>query len=135
MCQPCALLNRSLRQLTLAKRRVFHKVLDLAFAKLERVLAKGVKESLRTACQDEILKACRDEYSKRLDQAPYKPKGMQLGTTPRVLALSNGMGDPSREFTSWAWVEEDGRCMEQGRALLCSYWGQCCSRCAGTPCW
>ncbi|KAI0849321.1 transcription elongation factor Spt6 [Daldinia vernicosa] len=91
------------------------KVLDIAFAKLERVIAKGVKDSLRTACQEELLKLCREEYSKRLDQAPYKPKGMVLGTTPRVLALSNGMGDPARDPVFWVWVEEDGRVIEHGK--------------------
>ena len=90
------------------------KVLDSAFEKLQRVTTKGVKDTLRTACQDEMLRYCREEYSKRLDQAPYKPKGMVLGTTPRVLALSNGMGDPARDPVSWVWVEEDGRVVEQG---------------------
>ncbi|KAL7623336.1 Transcription elongation factor spt6 [Parahypoxylon ruwenzoriense] len=91
------------------------KVVDLAFTKLERVIAKGVKDSLRTACQEELLKLCREEYSKRLDQAPYKPKGMVLGTTPRVLTLSNGMGDPARDPVFWVWVEEDGRVTEHGK--------------------
>ncbi|KAI1467885.1 transcription elongation factor Spt6 [Daldinia caldariorum] len=91
------------------------KVLDIAFAKLERVITKGVKDSLRTACQEELLKLCREEYSKRLDQAPYKPKGMVLGTTPRVLTLSNGMGDPARDPIFWVWVEEDGRVIEHGK--------------------
>ncbi|PVH85364.1 transcription elongation factor Spt6 [Cadophora sp. DSE1049] len=91
------------------------KVLDLAFTKLERVITKGVKESMRTECQDSVLKICREEYSKRLDQAPYKPKGMILGTIPRVLALSNGNGDPSRDPVAWAWVEEDGRVLEHGK--------------------
>ncbi|KAJ9156006.1 Transcription elongation factor Spt6 [Pleurostoma richardsiae] len=91
------------------------KVLDLAFSKLERVITKGVKDSLRTACQEDLLKTCREEYSKRLDQAPYKPKGMVLGTTPRVLTLTNGMGDPARDPIIWAWVEEDGRVLEQGK--------------------
>ncbi|ORY65465.1 SH2 domain-containing protein [Pseudomassariella vexata] len=90
------------------------KVLDVAFPKLERIITKGVKDNLRTACQDELFKLCREEYSRRLDQAPYKPKGMVLGTMPRVLALSNGMGDAARDPISWAWVEEDGRCIEQG---------------------
>lgn len=90
------------------------RVLDLAFTKLEKVITKGVKDSLRTACQEELLKTCREEYFKRLDQAPYKPKGMVLGTMPRVLALSNGMGDPNRDPTSWTWVEEDGRVLEHG---------------------
>lgn len=91
------------------------KVLDLAFTKLERVITKGVKESMRTECQDSILKLCREEYSKRLDQAPYKPQGMILGTIPRVLALSNGSSDPSRDAVCWAWVEEDGRVLEHGK--------------------
>ncbi|KAI0134100.1 transcription elongation factor [Xylariales sp. AK1849] len=91
------------------------KVLDVAFTKLERLISRGVKETLRTACQEELLKVCRDEYSKRLDQAPYKPKGMVLGTSPRVLALSNGMGDVARDPVFWAWVEEDGRILEHGR--------------------
>ncbi|KAJ1326721.1 transcription elongation factor SPT6 [Microdochium nivale] len=90
-------------------------VLDLAFPRLERLIAKGVKDSLRTACQDELLKVCREEYSKRLDQAPYKPKGMVLGTAPRVLALSNGMEDPGREPIFWVWVDEDGRIAETGQ--------------------
>ena len=91
------------------------KVLDLAFSKLEKVITKGVKESLRTACQEELLKVCREEYSKRLDQAPFKPKGLVLGTTPRVLAISNGMGDAAKDPISWAWVEEDGRILEHGK--------------------
>ncbi|KAH6674448.1 SH2 domain-containing protein [Halenospora varia] len=89
-------------------------VLDLAFPKLEKVITKGVKESMRTECQDSILKACREEYSRRLDQAPYKPKGMVLGTIPRVLALSNGKGEAS-DAVCWAWVEEDGRVLENGK--------------------
>jgi len=91
------------------------KVLDIAFKKLERVIIKGVKESMRTACEDSILKQVRDEYSKKLDQAPYKPKGMILGTIPRVLALTNGGGDPNRDPVYWSWVEEDGRVLESGR--------------------
>ncbi|QPG98129.1 Transcription elongation factor spt6 [Epichloe festucae Fl1] len=91
------------------------KVVDLAYPKLEKVIVKNVKEVIRTFCQDEVLKMCRQEFYRKLDQAPYKPKGMILGTTPRVLALSNGMGDPAREPTCWAWVEEDGRVLEQGK--------------------
>lgn len=91
------------------------KVVDSAFGKLSRIISKGVKESMRTACQDSILKHCRDEYLKKLDQAPYKPKGMILGTIPRVLALSSGDGDANRDPVNWAWVEEDGRVLENGR--------------------
>ncbi|KAL1874863.1 Transcription elongation factor spt6 [Diaporthe australafricana] len=91
------------------------KVLDLALSKLDKMMVKAVKDGMRTQCQESILKICREEYTRRLDQAPYKPKGMVLGTTPRVLALSNGMGDPSREKITYAWVEEDGRVIESGQ--------------------
>lgn len=91
------------------------KVVDAAYPKLEKVIAKNIKEVIRTFCQDEVLKAVRQEYYRKLDQAPYKPKGMVLGTTPRVLALSNGMGDPARDPVCWAWVDEEGRLLEQGK--------------------
>lgn len=91
------------------------KVLDIAFGKLDRIMVKSVKENMRNECESEVLQACRDEYSKKLDQAPYKPKGMVLGTIPRVLALSCGSGDPLRDPIFWAWVEEDGRVLENGK--------------------
>jgi transcription elongation factor SPT6 len=91
------------------------KVLDMAYPKLEKVIAKSVKESIRTFCQDEVLKMAREEYLKRLDQAPWKPKGMILGTAARVLAISNGLGDPAREPIFWTWVDEDGKVLEQGK--------------------
>ncbi|KAG9251999.1 transcription elongation factor SPT6 [Emericellopsis atlantica] len=91
------------------------RVLDLAYPKLERITARSVKEVVRSFCQDELLRIVREEYSKRLDQAPYKPKGMILGTAPRVLALTNGMGDPGRDPIFWAWVDDDGRVLEHGK--------------------
>lgn len=91
------------------------KVLDTALAKLDKMMVKAVKDAMRTQCQESILKICREEFSRRLDQAPYKPKGMVLGTAARVLAFSNGMSDPAREKISYAWVEEDGRVIESGQ--------------------
>ena len=91
--------------------------LGMALLKLEKIMARGVKEALKTECENEIAKSCRDEYGKRLDQAPYKPKGMMLGTIPRVLALSNGTGTFGREAICWAWVEEDGRVLENGKFI------------------
>lgn len=91
------------------------KVLDAAYPKLEKVIVKNVKEVIRTFCQDEVLKMIRQEYYRKLDQAPYKPKGMILGTTPRVLAISNGMGDPARDPVFWAYLSDDGRLSDQGK--------------------
>lgn len=91
------------------------KVLDLALTKLDKMMVKAVKDAMRTQCQESVLKICREEFSRRLDQAPYKPRGMVLGTAARVLAFSNGMSDPAREKISFAWVEEDGRVTESGQ--------------------
>jgi transcription elongation factor SPT6 len=90
-------------------------VLDIALQKLDQVMARGVKENLKTECENQVAKACREEFLKKLDQAPYKPKGMMLGTIPRVLALSNGMGTFGRDAICWAWIEEDGRVLENGK--------------------
>ncbi len=91
--------------------------LDMALLKLDKVMARGVKENLKTECENQVAKACREEYTKKLDQAPYKPKGMMLGTVPRVLALSNGTGAVGKETICWAWVEEDGRVLENGKFI------------------
>lgn len=89
--------------------------LDMALLKLEKIMARGVKEALKFECENEVAKSCREEYGKRLDQAPYKPKGMILGTVPHVLALSNGTGTFGREAVCWAFLEESGRVLENGK--------------------
>ncbi|KAG2163908.1 hypothetical protein JADG_003647 [Aureobasidium aubasidani] len=88
--------------------------LDMALEKLTRVIVKGVKENLKTECEAQIARACREEYANKLDQAPYKPRGMVLGTTPRVLALSNGAGKRN-DAICWAYVDENGRVLENGK--------------------
>lgn len=94
------------------------KVLELAFEKLHKVMVKSVKENMRNECESEVLKFCREEYSKKLDQAPYKPNGLVLGTIPRVLAVSCGSTDPDRGGAIfWSWVEEEGRVMENGKIV------------------
>lgn len=90
-------------------------VLNMALTKLEKLMSRSVKENIRQECENHVAKECREAFSMRLDQAPYKPKGMVLGTVPRVLALSNGSGIVGREPIHWAWVEEDGRVLENGK--------------------
>ncbi|EZF34932.1 transcription elongation factor [Trichophyton mentagrophytes] len=90
-------------------------VLDLALSKLEKIMSKGVKENIRSECENHVARECREVFSTRLDQAPYKPKGMILGTIPRVLALTNGSGIVGKDPIYWTWVEEDGRVLEHGK--------------------
>ncbi|KAI9719067.1 MAG: Transcription elongation factor spt6 [Candelaria pacifica] len=90
--------------------------LDIALAKLDKLMVRSVKENTKSFCEDKVAKTCREEFSNKLDQAPYKPKGMVLGTVPRVLALSIGAGTlNSPNAICWAWVEEDGRVLENGK--------------------
>ncbi|KAJ9664261.1 Transcription elongation factor spt6 [Coniosporium apollinis] len=92
-------------------------VLDAALLKLEKIITKGVKETLRSECEKELAKACRLKYTEKLDQAPYKPKGFVLGTTPRVLTLSNGNGVFNRDAICWAYVGDDGKVLENGKFI------------------
>lgn len=95
--------------------RLRRDVLDLALGKLERVINRSVKENIRQECENHVAKECRDAFSQRLDQAPYKPKGMVLGTVPRVLTFSTGTGVIGRDPIHWAYIEEDGRVLENGK--------------------
>ena len=89
--------------------------LDMALLKLQKMMAKGLKENLKTECESQVAKNCRDRFSARLDQAPFKPKGMVLGTIPRILAFSNGSGNFGRDPIFWVFVEDDGRVLENGK--------------------
>lgn len=90
-------------------------VLETAFTKLSKPLIRQVKENLRNACENALARACKDDFSRRLDQAPYKPKGVVLGTEPRVLALTNGRGSATRDPINWVWAEDSTRMLENGK--------------------
>ncbi|KAB8576212.1 hypothetical protein FH972_025740 [Carpinus fangiana] len=90
-------------------------VLDIALTKLEKIMVKSVTENLRAECESQVARLCREKYAERLDQMPYKPKGMIAGQTPRVLTLTNGKGSASRDDIFWAYLEDDGRVLEHGK--------------------
>ena len=94
--------------------RLRREALDAAMAKLHKTISKGVKDNLKNECENKIAGFCREAYNLKLDQAPFKPKGMELGTTPRVLALSNGAGK-REDAICWAYLEENGRVLENGK--------------------
>lgn len=90
-------------------------VVSIAVDKVTKLMARLVKENLKEQCENNIGVECREEFNQRLDQAPYQPRGMKKGTTPRVLTLSNGGGVPGRDLIYWAYVADDGRVLEHGR--------------------
>lgn len=107
----------NLSELADAWNRARRGVLGLALGRIERLMNRSVKENIRQECENHVARECREAFSQRLDQAPYKPKGMVLGTVPRVLALSTGSGPVGKEPIHWAYLEEDGRVLENGKFM------------------
>ena len=89
--------------------------LNMALLKLDKIMSRGVKENLKTECENQVAKTCRDECIKKIDQAPYKPKGMVLGTIPRVLALSNGGGILGKDPICMVYLDDESRVLESGK--------------------
>lgn len=88
--------------------------IDRCLARLHTVMARGVKDTIKNECENFLAANCRKAYTDRLDQAPYRPTGMVLGTVPRVLALSNGAGNRG-DAICWVYMEETGRVQENGK--------------------
>jgi transcription elongation factor SPT6 len=91
-------------------------LLNEALDKLQKVIANGVKESLRARCEDELASRARENYYNRLDQAPFKLKNATVGTVPNVLCMSNGQGQRG-DAILWAYIENDGRVLEHGKLV------------------
>ncbi|KAK9454459.1 SH2 domain-containing protein [Dipodascopsis uninucleata] len=90
-------------------------VLRMAMDKLILLMCREVREDLRTSCQQAIALKCRQALLDKLDQAPYKPLGFELGTAPRVLTLSNGMGIPGKDATVAVYLDDQGRVLETAK--------------------
>ncbi|KAK9370436.1 SH2 domain-containing protein [Lipomyces kononenkoae] len=87
-------------------------VLRMAMDKLVLLMCREIREDLRTQCQIAVAMKCRTALLERLDQAPYRPVGFELGTTPRVLSISNGMGEPGKDATVSVFLDDQGRVLE-----------------------
>jgi transcription elongation factor SPT6 len=87
-----------------------------ALDKLQGIIATGVKETLRARCEEELAGRARENYYNKLDQAPWKPRGADVGSTPNVIALSNGKGMRG-DAICWAYVENDGRVLENEKLV------------------
>jgi len=75
------------------------------------LVARNVLESLRSSSVRALRYDLRNAFADRLDQAPYKPPGYVLGTTPRVLCLSAGEVGFS-DAVLGAILDEDGHVSE-----------------------
>ncbi|KAF2748415.1 transcription elongation factor Spt6 [Sporormia fimetaria CBS 119925] len=91
-------------------------LLNNALDKMQSIIATGVKENLRAKCEDELADQARENYSNKLDQAPFKARGALLGSVPNVIAMSNGKGERG-DALCWAYVENDGRVLESDKLV------------------
>jgi transcription elongation factor SPT6 len=92
-------------------------LVDMAVDKLEKMIARGVQDALRSECENTLGRACRERYYELLDQAPFKPRRLQKGEVPTVLAISNGKGLLGRDAVCWVWVDENGRVADHGKFI------------------
>lgn len=70
-----------------------HDALNIALKKITPLVSLNVIEDIRRDCENKIFFDIRKRFTKKLDQAPYKPAGYAKGTIPRVLAISSGQGN------------------------------------------
>jgi transcription elongation factor SPT6 len=96
---------------------VRRELIDAAVKKLEHIIGRGVKEALKSECENTLVRTCRDKYAEKLDQAPFKPQGMSLGTSPSVMTFSSGEGVAGRDAVCWIYLEHDGRVIESGKFI------------------
>jgi transcription elongation factor SPT6 len=89
--------------------------IDSSLDKLEEIISRGVKEALRSECENNLARFCREAYSEKLDRMPYKPPKFEEGETPSVLALSNGHGVHNRDAVVWIFMDENGKVVENGK--------------------
>lgn len=94
------------------RRELLHTALD----RMQGIIASGVKETLRARCEEDLAGRARENYYNKLDQAPFKPRGAVLGSTPNVVAISHGKGLRG-DAICYAYVENDGRVLENDKLV------------------
>ncbi|KTW28720.1 chromatin-remodeling histone chaperone SPT6 [Pneumocystis jirovecii RU7] len=89
-------------------------LIDL-FARIKPIMEKTIKENLKSDCEDVLSFFCRKKFLDKLDRTPYILKSLDKGEIPRVLTVSNGRGDPTKDDTLCVFVDENGKVLEHIR--------------------
>jgi transcription elongation factor SPT6 len=89
-------------------------------ARLEKVIARGAKDALKTECETQLARNCRIKFNDRLDVAPFPglgDEGADRGPDEQisVLAMSNGQGVYNRDAIVWVYVDIGGRVIDHGK--------------------
>lgn len=85
------------------------RILKAASKKIIPLICRNIREDLRADCTRELYFALRKKFSEKLNQAPFKPPGYVMGTTPKVLAITAGMGDFGKDAVIAIIVDESGQ--------------------------
>ncbi|CDK27228.1 unnamed protein product [Kuraishia capsulata CBS 1993] len=84
---------------------------EIAMKKLVPIVSLNVKEKLRATSERLLFYDVREEFLRKVDQAPYQPAGYSKGTIPRVLAVSNGRGERDDAVIA-VMIDDEGRLVE-----------------------
>ncbi|ODV94945.1 hypothetical protein PACTADRAFT_50786 [Pachysolen tannophilus NRRL Y-2460] len=85
--------------------------LNIAIKKLVPLVSLNIKENIRRDCETKIYFEIRKNFAKKIDQAPYQPKGFEKGTIPRVLSVSFRNGTRSDAVIS-AMLDDEGKLID-----------------------
>ena len=88
------------------RRRIF----EIALTKLTPDAVSFVTENLRSEAESLIARLCRARLLSKIDRAPYIPPLAEFdkGISPKVLAISSGEGDPSRNLVVAVMLDRAG---------------------------
>lgn len=102
-------------EVAMAWNKLREEVLHEAIGKIYPYVTKLAKEAIRVECEDILATTCRQKFLQKLDRAPWQGEELEKGQTPAVLAISCGNGDPAKDAVICAFVDDEGRLVEQIR--------------------
>lgn len=90
-------------------------VITTVLKRIIPLVCNHIKESIRLDCIRELIVVVRDSITKKLDQAPFQPKGYKLGSTARILSMSCGMGNFGKDAILAVVMDEHGEVIEYAK--------------------
>ncbi|GMM37259.1 chromatin-remodeling histone chaperone [Saccharomycopsis crataegensis] len=85
---------------------------DLAIKRLNTLARMHLKEELRKQCENSVFLSVRNAVNKKLNQAPYRPPGYEIGAIPYTLTLSAGEGNFHSDAVVGVYMNEFGEVKE-----------------------
>ncbi|ODV74446.1 chromatin-remodeling histone chaperone SPT6 [Cyberlindnera jadinii NRRL Y-1542] len=86
--------------------------LEIAFKKLIPLVALNVKEDIRRECERLLFFEIRGVFLKKIDCAPFHAPGTEIGTVPKVFALTPGNGKFGSDAVVAACLDKFGKVVQ-----------------------